>query len=253
MARIRQNRNHGIAPPRYVHKVNENRRLWNIWNGIKKRCLFETDVRYPQYGGRGIKMEQDWAKSFDAFADWALSNGYADDLTIERIDVNGDYCPENCKWIPLAEQANNKRDTIWVDYHGRHVQLMKLCNEKCLSYDSIHNRITKMGWDAEKAIDTPLYDPRDSLMRKCKALGMNYGTVRDRITKLGWTEDEALSIQTGRGRHGKALIHGNMTGICARCGKQFERVNGRQIFCSDYCRETSKKERRRKNNGQMTF
>lgn len=246
MKRMRTNRNHGIAPPRYRHKVTENRRLWGIWNGIKKRCLFENDARYPQYGGRGIKMDPLWAASFDDFADWALENGYAEDLTIERIDVNGNYCAENCTWIPLADQANNKRDTIWVDYHGRRVQLRKLCSEKRVSYDAIHNRLTKMGWDAEKAIDTPLYDPKGSLMSKCRTLGMNYGTVRDRIIKLGWTEEDALSVPTGRGRHGKALIHGDMTGICARCGKQFEKINGRQIFCSDKCRDAAKNERRRK-------
>ena len=246
VARSRTNRNHGVAPPRYRHKVAEHRRLWHIWNGIKKRCLFENDARYHQYGGRGIKMDMSWAESFDYFADWALANGYRDDLTIERIDVNGDYCPDNCTWITIRDQANNKRDTIWVDYHGRRVQLIKICNEKGLKYDAIHNRITVMGWDAEKAIDTPLHTNEGSLLSKCNALGLNYPTVRDRINKLGWTEKEALSTPTGRGRHGRALIHGNMTGICDRCGKKFEKVNGRQKFCSDECRELARKERRRK-------
>ncbi len=241
------NRNRGIAPPRYRHKVNDNKRLWNIWNGMKKRCLFENDVRYPQYGGRGIKLDSGWAKSFDVFADWAFANGYDDDLTIERVDVNGDYCPDNCKWIPLREQAYNRQDTIWVDYNGEHIQLRKICEMKHLHYDAIHNRITKMGWDAEKAIDTPLYSSKESLLSKCKAVGANYYTVHDRITKLGWTEEEALSVPTGSGRHGSPLIHGDKNANCACCGKTFVKVNGRQRFCSDVCRETEKLLRRKMN------
>lgn len=239
----RTNRNHGVPPPRYRHKVADNRRLWNIWNGIKKRCLFENDVRFHQYGGRGIKMDPGWVKSFDAFADWALSNGYQDDLTIERKDVNGNYCPENCTWISLKAQADNKRDTIWIDYKGEHIQLRKICDDKNLHYDTIHNRIKKMGWDAEKAIDTPLYTNKDSLRSKCNAIGSNYNTVHDRITKLGWTEEEALSVPTGRGRRGKAIIHGNLNARCEHCGKLFVKVNGRHRFCSDECREAEKKER----------
>lgn len=245
MNRSRVNRNHGIKPPRYRHKVVENKRLWNIWNGIKKRCLFETEPRYAQYGARGITICDEWKESFDNFADWAYANGYDDTLTIERIDVNGNYCPENCKWITRKEQAFNKQDTIWVDYQGKRIQLRKLCEEKGLRYDAIHNRIMKMGWNVEKAIDTPLYTNEGSLLSKCKEKKLNYATVRDRIRKLGWSEEEALSVPTDGGRHGAPLKHGNMSWICDRCGKAFTRINGRQRFCCDECREEAKKERRR--------
>lgn len=246
MERKRTNRNHGIKPPRYRHKVSENKRLWHIWNGIKKRCLFDTEPRYAQYGGRGIKMDPEWVESFDHFADWALANGYNDELTIERIDVNGNYCPENCTWITRKEQAFNKRDTIWIDYHGKHVQLRKFCDEMGLKYDTIHNRITKMGWDAEKAIDIPLYSNKDSLRSKCEKLGLNYDTVYDRITKLGWSEEEALSTPTGRGRHEAPLSGRDIICKCERCGKKYIKITGRQRFCSDVCREETKKERRQK-------
>lgn len=199
MERKRINRNHGRKPPRYKHKINENKRLWTIWHGIKKRCLFENEPRYPQYGGRGITICQSWIDSFDNFAEWAYENGYQSDLTIERIDVNGNYCPENCKWITRKEQANNKRDTIWIDYKGRHVQLRKLCNEMELHYDAIHNRITKLGWDAEKAIDTPMQTD-GSLRSECRKRGLNYRTVSSRINKLGWTREKALSFPTNIGR-----------------------------------------------------
>lgn len=243
--RSRTNRNHGKKPPRYKHKIAEYKRIWYIWNGVKKRCMFENDARYPQYGGRGIKMCEAWQESFDNFVEWALSNGYEDNLTIERIDVNGDYCPENCTWITRKEQANNKRDTIWVDYHGRHVQLKKLCTEKNLNYDAINNRIVALGWDHERAIDEPIKTNEGSLMSICTEKGMNYGTVRDRIVKLGWTMEEALSVPTGRGRHISAPIHGNPKGVCIRCGKEFVKMNGIQKFCSAGCREEAKKDRRK--------
>lgn len=239
------NRNHGKKPPRYRNKISDNKRLWNIWNNMKRRCLCESDVRYHQYGGRGILLCDKWKESFDNFADWALANGYKENLTIERIDVNGNYCPENCKWITLKEQANNKRDTIWIDYKGRHIQLRKICDEMNLHYDAIHNRITKMGWDAERAIDEPLYTNEGSLMSDCNALGLNYGTVRDRISKLGWSREEALSVPTGRGRHNKSMLHGNLNRNCERCGKPFVKTNGVQRFCSAECRGKSKNERRR--------
>lgn len=235
----------GKKPPRYRHTIKENKRLWHIWNGMKRRCLSEIDERYHEYGGRGIQICNQWLESFDNFADWALSNGYEDDLTIERIDVNGNYCPENCTWITRKEQAFNKRDTIWVDYHGRHVQLRKLCYEMGLNYDAINNRIVALGWDTEKAIDEPISTNEGSLLGECTRLGLNYGTVRDRITKLGWTREEALSVPTGRGRHGKPIVRGDLNSTCIRCGKPFVKSNGAQKFCGDKCREEASKERKR--------
>ena len=85
----------------------ENQRLWEIYHGMKKRCLNKNDARYKDYGGRGIEICHEWLLSFDNFADWAKNNGYDDDLTIERINVNGNYEPENCEWITLKQQARN--------------------------------------------------------------------------------------------------------------------------------------------------
>ena len=236
--------NKGKIPPRYLHRIDENRSLWMKWNGMKRRCLNCNDERYKDYGGRGIRMYKPWIDSFDVFADWAISNGYKDNLTIERVDVNGDYCPENCIWIPLADQNFNKRQTLWVDYKGRHIQLIKLCNEKGKNYDTVHNRITKMGWDVERAIDTPSIREGESLMHKCTVRGLNYGTVRDRILKLGWTEEMALSVPTGRGR-GAFYGERNIKANCLQCGNEFLKTIGTQKYCSAACREKSKCTRRK--------
>lgn len=191
---------------KYEHSIYEYKRLYGIYGGIKKRCFNKKEPRYKDYGGRGITMCEEWANpndGFDKFVEWSLSHGYADDLTIERNDVNGDYFPENCSWITRKEQCNNKRDTIWVDYHGEHIQLMKLCNRLGLSYDTINDRIVKRKWDVERAIETPsMMD--DPLSQKAREHGLNPKTVRDRIYKLGWSEERALNTPClGRGANQK--------------------------------------------------
>ena len=239
------NRNKGKAPPRYKHRVDQYKSLWNKWNGIKKRCLFETDERYHDYGGRGIKMCQPWIESFDNFAEWALANGYKDGLTIERIDVNGDYCPENCKWIPLREQRFNTRKTIWVDYKGRHIQLIKLCCELNKNYDTVHNRITKMGWNAEKAIDEPSEREKESLRHKCAERKINYWTVRARICKLGWSEEKALSIPAGIG-DADILSSEDKKRKCKYCGNGFFVKKLSQLYCSAECQKNAQRQRIKK-------
>lgn len=141
------NRTHGLSKdPLYMR-----------WNQIKMRCLNPSCKSYGNYGGRGIKLCDEWKDSVEAFAKWAIENGYSEELTIERIDNNGDYCPENCKWIPKNEQPNNRRSCYSITYNGKTQNLTEWCKELGLNYKLIHNRMYKHGWEFERAISEPVH------------------------------------------------------------------------------------------------
>lgn len=133
-------------------------RLHRIWLAMRSRCDCKTNAHYSDYGGRGISVCEEWENSFEAFRDWALSNGYQDDLTIDRIDVDGNYCPDNCRWASMKEQNRNQRSTMKIVYHDVEYQCLLFLLEtlnKQDDYFTIHSRIYK-GWSVDKAIDTPI-------------------------------------------------------------------------------------------------
>ena len=93
-------------------------RLYRIWIAMRSRCYSEKNESYKDYGGRGISVCDEWLNSFVAFMQWSLSSGYQENLTIDRIDTDGNYCPENCRWATRKEQANNKRNTLYITFEG---------------------------------------------------------------------------------------------------------------------------------------
>lgn len=103
---------------RFLKMVKEKyRKLYFVWQGMKQRCERATHPKYRLYGGRGIKVCDAW-HCFRTFRDWALANGYAEGLTLDRINTNGDYEPKNCRWATIEQQANNKRTNHWVMIDG---------------------------------------------------------------------------------------------------------------------------------------
>lgn len=122
-------------------------RLNGIWRNMRTRC---RDKKNPIYGGRGIKVCAEW-EDYPTFAKWAKEHGYEQNLTIDRIDVDGDYCPENCRWIPMPEQSRNKRGTLYLTHEGITKPLIEWCEEYGIKYGTARKRL-KSGYPSEEIL-----------------------------------------------------------------------------------------------------
>jgi hypothetical protein len=134
-------------------------RLYRVWTDVLNRCYDKNKGCYKSYGGRGIAVCEEWRNSYMAFREWAYATGYdpakpGKECSLERIDVDGNYCPENCKWITVQEQAWNKRDTVWLDYRGERITLLDASRIGGICQSTIRNRI-RTGWSVERAIEQP--------------------------------------------------------------------------------------------------
>lgn len=130
-------------------------RLYSIYSSMKQRC-YNTKLRaYKRYGGRGITICKEWENSFNSFQSWAESNGYKEDLTIERIDNNGNYEPSNCKWANKKEQARNRNTSKRLEYKGQIYTYAEWGEFKGLTSSIISARI-RNGWSIEKTLETPI-------------------------------------------------------------------------------------------------
>lgn len=129
-------------------------RLHRIYTGIKTRCYNKKSKDYKNYGGRGIVVYKEWLENPLAFRDWALSNGYKENLSIDRIDVNGNYEPSNCRWSTVKQQGNNRRSNLLITWNGETKTAAEWCAEKGWNRHIIPERLRK-GWSLEKAMTTP--------------------------------------------------------------------------------------------------
>lgn len=132
-------------------------RLYSIWNHMKQRCGNPKDSNYKYYGERGIEVCEEWKSDYSLFEKWALSNGYTDELTIDRIDNDGNYCPENCRWTTMEVQVNNKRNrrpNLYITYKGETLSIKDAAEKYGISYSALKNRIYA-GWNIEDAIEKP--------------------------------------------------------------------------------------------------
>lgn len=132
-----------------------NSRLYRIWHGMKNRCNNPNAYNYKNYGGRGITIRPEW-EEFIPFREWSNSNGYADNLTIDRIDVNGNYCPENCRWADIKTQNNNTTRNRLLTAFGETMNVAQWSEKVGIKRGVIYNRIDTYKWDVEKALTTPV-------------------------------------------------------------------------------------------------
>jgi hypothetical protein len=128
-------------------------RLYSIWLGMRSRCNSKTHASYRLYGGRGIKVCSEW-DDFSTFRQWALANGYEPNLTIDRIDVNGNYCPENCRWADWETQCYNKTNTRFLTYKGETKPLRIWAKQFGIKPSTLRGRLDIMGWSVDKALET---------------------------------------------------------------------------------------------------
>lgn len=154
-----------LRKPKPKHGMS-NSKLYRVWNGMKNRCYCKTVKSYKDYGARGIDVCDEWRNSPEAFISWALKNGYSDGMTIERIDNEKGYSPDNCKWISKGEQTKNRRNCRLYTYNGKTQVLSEWCKELNVDYKMTHNRINKLHWTFEKAIETPCFVDKRNRRKK---------------------------------------------------------------------------------------
>lgn len=127
-------------------------KLYQIWIAMRRRCYDTTVINYSYYGGRGITVCDEWLTSYEAFETWAIENGYTEGLSIDRIDADGNYCPENCRWITRSE--NSKEAALRLGEKRREKSVYKLAREAGLSYYIVKKRLDK-GLTLDEALRLP--------------------------------------------------------------------------------------------------
>ena len=187
--------------------------LYDIWNNIKSRCNNPNTKFYKDYGARGIFMCKEWADDYTVFRDWALANGYIPDaiyennrdkLTVERIDYNGPYCPENCKLIPLSKQNENKRNNVRYEFNGKKLLAKEWAEETGIPLTTINSRLAR-GWSIDKILTTnklretgmnntqyEINGEFHNIYEWSKIYNIDPNVVRSRISG-GWNIEKALT------------------------------------------------------------
>lgn len=187
-------------------------RLNRIHNCMKERCYNPKKRGFKNYGGRGITICNEWlnsekvngncTKGYLAFKTWALSHGYADNLSIDRIDNSKGYSPGNCRWVTRKIQQNNRRGNRLITYKGQTKTLKQWCEILNLNYCTITTRIYTCHWSVEKAFETKgnarlhlvTYKGETKTLKEwCETLGLYYNTIVCRITKLNWSVEKAFT------------------------------------------------------------
>lgn len=178
---------------------NTGTRLYRIWKGMKTRCYNLNAFKYDRYGGRGITVCDEWKNNFLNFKQWAYKNGYRDDLTIDRINNDGNYEPLNCRWVTMKEQSNNRENNYIIVYNGESHTLAEWSKKTGIKVITLWDRINLLGWSIEKALTVKNANEKlleyngefHNIKQWAKILNINYGTLRSRLKK-GKTIDDII-------------------------------------------------------------
>lgn len=162
---------------RYTHGK-AHTRIHTIWRNMKYRCENPHHTTFHNYGGRGISVCPEWQNNFQAFYDWAMANGYSDELTLDRIDTNGNYCPQNCRWATKKTQSENRRTKIVIVIDGVPKTILQLANENGLKPATVRRRYDR-GWRGADLIK------RKGSRNDCTKMQPSASTARNLHPKSG--------------------------------------------------------------------
>jgi hypothetical protein len=140
----------------------ENEKLRKVWRQMKRRCTVPRDDRYYRYGARGIRVCDEW-HDFEIFRDWAVQAGYGPGLSIDRIDNDGNYSPDNCRWATRSTQSNNRSNNRMLTAFGETKNITEWSRDpRCaVTQPALYLRVVRRGWDPERALTEPLVKNND--------------------------------------------------------------------------------------------
>lgn len=186
-----------------------NTRIYREWAGMKARCYCKSHNKFPKYGGAGIVVCDEW-KEFLPFYEWALKHGYSDGLTLDRINGNGNYEPDNCRWASYKVQNNNRNINVYVEINGEKKTVTEWSEVYNISPITVFSRI-KNGWSPIDAITkkkmsdrTPILIEIDGEVKNVSQWSRIYGISKDivyyRINKRNWNPVDAVTTPVRKGR-----------------------------------------------------
>lgn len=199
--------------PKRTHGLS-GKRIYVLYLGLKGRCYNPTNSSYKWYGEKGVRMCDEWKNDPEAFAKWSYESGYDENLprgvqTIDRIDPNGDYCPENCRWITIQEQQRNKTNLKLYEYNGEKHLLCEWAEILGIDFDFLRSRVCDYNYSLQEAICSPKNEKLKRNLIKLthrgktmtvsqwsKELGISESTIRNRIKK---TDDTNYILRTKKG------------------------------------------------------
>lgn len=134
-------------------------KIYRVWKQMIDRCENENNKSFNTYGGRGVSVCKEW-HSFKNFYSWAMEDGYCENLTIERNDCDGNYCPQNCCWITKSDQSKNRRSNRRITYNGETKLISEWAEELGINRSTLRHRLDDYGWSIEKAFNEPVKQGR---------------------------------------------------------------------------------------------
>ena len=152
---IKNNKSCGCIKSNFKHGLGLKSKIYFMWHDMKTRCYNKKSDRYNAYGKRGITVCDEWRKDYIIFYNWALKNGWKEGLQIDRIDNDGNYCPDNCRFVTNIVNSRKRQNTIWVFINGVKVCLKEVCTDFGLTenqYKSVHHQIRKRNKSLNEAI-----------------------------------------------------------------------------------------------------